>query len=231
MEKGLTKAGARNLRAPIRWTVIMAIVFFVAAGRFDIARAWLAFGIHFAGGIGGALILAKLAPELANRRASMGRGTKKWDKIILLVYFLTILIASPLVSGLDVGRFQHPLLGPGFMAAGIACYGGFFLLIHWSMVTNQHFESTSRIQKDRNHQVISSGPYRFVRHPGYVAMILTALADPLIIGSAYGLIPAGLAAMAVVVRTAFEDRMLQDELEGYGTYSQKTKNRLIPGIW
>ncbi|MBI9076405.1 MAG: isoprenylcysteine carboxylmethyltransferase family protein [Desulfatibacillum sp.] len=231
MEEKLTKKGARSLRAPIRWTLIMAIVFFLAAGRLDIPRAWLAFGIHLMGGVLGALIMAKLAPGLANRRASLGEGTKAWDKIILLVYFLMVLVASPLVAGLEAGRLAQPRLGLEFEIIGIVFYLVFFVIVHWAMLTNRHFESSSRIQKDREHQVITQGPYRFVRHPGYVAMILTALADPLIIGTAYALIPAGCAVIAVIVRTALEDRMLQNELEGYAAYAQKTRSRLIPGIW
>lgn len=231
MEKRLTKDGARNLRGPIRWSLIMAVVFFVAAGRMDVPRAWLTYGLHMFGGLLGAYIMAKTSPELANQRASMGEGTKAWDKFILLVYFMMVLFAGPMVAGWEMaGRLQAPL-GAGFAVLGVACYLAFFLLLHWSMIVNRHFESTSRIQKEREHKVVADGPYRFVRHPGYIAMILIALADPLIIGAAYALIPAGIAIAAVILRTSLEDNMLQEELAGYKEYSQQTRSRLIPGVW
>lgn len=99
------------------------------------------------------------------------------------------------------------------------------------MLTNTHFEITVRIQTDRNHQVTTSGPYAFIRHPGYVGASLWALAAPLIVGSAIGLIPAALATLVLVVRTALEDKTLQRELPGYATYAQHTPHRLFPGLW
>ena len=99
------------------------------------------------------------------------------------------------------------------------------------MLTNEHFEGSSRIQNDRAHRVVMSGPYGLVRHPGYVAMIFASLADSLIIGSLYSLIPASLAVVVTIIRTFLEDRMLQTELDGYSEYARKIKYRLMPGIW
>ncbi len=99
------------------------------------------------------------------------------------------------------------------------------------MLVNTHFEATVRIQTDRNHTVITAGPYRFVRHPGYVGAMLWSITSPMITRSAVGLIPAVIAAAVLVVRTALEDRTLQKELEGYVEYTEKTRYRLLPGIW
>ena len=99
------------------------------------------------------------------------------------------------------------------------------------MLVNTHFEATVRIQTDRNHTVITAGPYRFVRHPGYVDAMLWCITTPMITRSAVGLIPAVIAAAVLVVRTALEDRTLQKELEGYVEYTEKTRYRLLPGIW
>lgn len=209
----------------------MAVAFFLAAGRMDISRAWLAFSIHFSGAIAGAILMWKFAPGLANQRAAAREGTKSWDKAILTSYFLLVLLVIPIIAGLDVGRCRWSQLGASYAAGGIALYTAFFLLFYWAMLVNAHFEGTSRIQADRHHKVVTNGPYSFVRHPGYVAMIFASLADSFIIGSLYALIPSALAIIVTVIRTFLEDTMLQNELKGYSEYAKKVKYRLIPGIW
>jgi protein-S-isoprenylcysteine O-methyltransferase Ste14 len=231
MKQRLNKDGVKYLFAPFRWTILMTVAFFLAAGRLDISRAWLAFGIHFLGAIAGGLLMWKYAPGLANQRASVQQGTKGWDKVILAIYFFLILLVIPIIAGLDIGRYHGSELGINFAIIGIAFYLAFFLLFHWAMLKNEHFEGTSRIQKDRAHKVIMNGPYRLVRHPGYVAMIFASLADSFIIGSLYALIPGIFAVIVTVIRTFLEDRMLRNELNGYTEYAQKIKYRLIPGIW
>jgi len=227
----LNTEGIKYLLAPFRWSILMAVAFFLAAGRLDIFRAWLAFGIHFFGAIVGAILMWKFAPGLANRRAYVREGTKTWDKAILIIYFSFVLLVIPIIAGLDVGRYRWSQLGVNYAVGGIALYTAFFLLFYWAMLINEHFEGTSRIQGDRAHKVIMNGPYSFVRHPGYVAMIFASLADSFIIGSLYSLIPSASAITVTVIRTFLEDRMLQNELEGYSEYAKKIKYRLIPGIW
>jgi protein-S-isoprenylcysteine O-methyltransferase Ste14 len=116
------------------------------------------------------------------------------------------------------------ILGTGLFALGT-------VLITWAMLVNTHFETTVRIQHDRNHKVITAGPYAAVRHPGYVGASLWALSTPLIVGSALGLIPAALAVLTLVARTRREDDMLRRELAGYADYAARVRYRLIPGIW
>ena len=106
-----------------------------------------------------------------------------------------------------------------------------FIPVAWSMGTNPHLETTVRIQKDRGHKVATTGPYNIVRHPMYLGGILQSLSIPLFLGSAWTLIPAGIQVVLLVIRTTYEDRTLQDELEGYKDYSQKTRYRLMPGVW
>lgn len=231
MKKRLTKDGAKALLTPFRWTIVMAVSFFLAAGRLDVFRAWLFFGIYFVGAIVGAVIMWKFAPELANQRASIKEGTKTWDKVFLAIYFPVSLLVFPIVAGLDVGRFQWSQLGISCSIVGVVLYVICFVLGYWAMVVNEHFETTVRIQKDRGHKVITSGPYRFVRHPGYLSMILGGLSASLVIGSVYSLIPGGVAILAVVVRTYFEDQTLQEQLRGYAEYTKKTRYRLVPGVW
>jgi protein-S-isoprenylcysteine O-methyltransferase Ste14 len=101
----------------------------------------------------------------------------------------------------------------------------------WAMASNRFFAKTVRIQEERAHAVASSGPYRFVRHPGYAANIVTMFAVSLLLGSLWTLIPAALSALAFIVRTALEDNTLQRELDGYVGYARQVRYRLVPGIW
>jgi protein-S-isoprenylcysteine O-methyltransferase Ste14 len=231
MKEQLTKDGVKALLAPFRWTIVMTVSFFLAAGRLDVFRAWLFFGVYFVGAIVGAVIMWKFAPELANQRASIKEGTKTWDKVFLATYFPVSLLVFPIVAGLDVGRFKWSQLGISYSIGGVILYVICFVLGYWAVVVNEHFETTVRIQEDRGHKVINSGPYRFVRHPGYLSMILGGLSASLVIGSVYSLIPGGVAILAVVVRTYLEDQTLQEQLRGYSEYTKKTRYRLIPGVW
>lgn len=231
MKEQLTKDGVKALLAPFRWTIVMTVSFFLAAGRLDVFRAWLFFGVYFVGTIVGAVIMWKFAPELANQRASIKEGTKTWDKVFLATYFPVSLLVFPIVAGLDVGRFKWSQLGISYSIGGVILYVICFVLGYWAVVVNEHFETTVRIQEDRGHKVINNGPYRFVRHPGYLSMILGGLSASLVIGSVYSLIPGGVAIFAVVVRTYLEDQTLQEQLRGYSEYTKKTRYRLVPGVW
>ena len=231
MKERLNKDGVKALLAPFRWVIVMAVSFFLASGRLDIFRAWLFFGINFMGALLGAIIMWKFAPGLANQRAAIQKGTKTWDKVFLAIYFPISLFIFPIVAGFDVGRFRWSQLGITYAIGGIILYIVCFALTYWAMVVNAYFEGTVRIQKDRMHKVITSGPYRIVRHPGYLSMILGGLSASFIIGSQFSLIPCTAAIVVIVIRTYLEDRALQKELEGYLEYVKRTKSRLIPGVW
>jgi protein-S-isoprenylcysteine O-methyltransferase Ste14 len=101
----------------------------------------------------------------------------------------------------------------------------------WAMVTNAFFSSVARIQEDRDQSVITGGPYRIVRHPAYAGGVVSSIAIPLMLGSFWALIPAGIALIFLVIRTKNEDEMLMEELPGYSDYAQQTRYRLVPGIW
>jgi len=99
------------------------------------------------------------------------------------------------------------------------------------MAVNEHFELLVRIQTDRGHRVVSSGPYRIVRHPGYLAAIVGGSMTPLILGSLWAFAPVLACALLFTGRTALEDRTLREELDGYREYTRRTRHRLLPGIW
>jgi protein-S-isoprenylcysteine O-methyltransferase Ste14 len=118
------------------------------------------------------------------------------------------------------------LVGLAYIAllAGIALTG-------WAQAVNPFFEPGVRIQSERHQRVVDAGPYRFVRHPGYLSALLLFFGMALSLASFWAVIPAAFAAAILVLRTSLEDRLLQTELQGYEAYSQRVRWKLIPGIW
>jgi protein-S-isoprenylcysteine O-methyltransferase Ste14 len=106
-----------------------------------------------------------------------------------------------------------------------------YAMLTWATVSNAFFSLAYRIQDDRGHRVATGGPYRYVRHPGYLGSVAFELMTPIMLGSLWALVPGALSALLLVVRTAREDRGLQADLEGYSEYANHVRFRLIPGIW
>ncbi|MHC4778248.1 MAG: methyltransferase family protein [Planctomycetota bacterium] len=210
---------------------LFIIAFFMTAGRWDWVAGWAYLGLLAAGQGAGALYLWRKDPELIRRRGSFGEGTKSWDKALLSLFGLSYL-AVPIVAALDSVRYGWSSMPPWLWFAGLVLYGVFPFFTTWAMAVNTHFEKTVRIQTDRDHKVVDSGPYALVRHPGYVGTILGFLfSPPLLLLSWWAFAPAVVAALALVVRTALEDRLLRRELEGYSEYAERVRFRLVPGVW
>jgi protein-S-isoprenylcysteine O-methyltransferase Ste14 len=205
--------------------------FFAVAGGADWTRGWIYLGIQIAGHGVMITVLGKKNPELVRRRASFGEGTKRWDYVMLTVFGATFL-ATLLIAAFDAGAGWSTMESWIWWSVGLFLFGGYVANLTWSMVVNPHFEKTVRIQADRNHVVIDTGPYRFVRHPGYLGIILGfVLSAPLLLGSWWAFVPAAASVMSLIVRTILEDRTLLAELEGYEEYARRTPYRLVPGIW
>jgi len=136
-----------------------------------------------------------------------------------------------IVAGLDVRFGWSPGIPPALLIAALAMAVLGPLLTTWAMASNRFFYGVLRIAKDRGHTVATNGPYRYVRHPGYFGIIAFDLAMPLILGSLWAFIPAAITVCLVFVRTALEDRALQDKLDGYKDYAQRVHYRLLPGVW
>lgn len=212
--------------------VIQIAVFFVAAGRRDVPWAWLYFVVNFVGMVSNAVTLALRSPGMLNYRGQRKKAdTKAWDRKLLPVFGVLAMYVVPLIMGFDVGRYHWSHLGLWATLLGVVLISLGWLLLTWAMLVNPHFEATVRIQLDRQHRVVTAGPYRVVRHPGYVGASLWMFGSPLIVGSAYGLVPAGATVALLVLRTYLEDKTLQAELPGYAEYAQRVRYRLIPGLW
>jgi len=226
---GIGKAIIRRGAQVLSFLFLQAAVFFLAAGSPDFPRAWLYFSIYLVYLAVNMAVFLKWNPDIIGARSET-KLVKSWDVAFGIVYTLSMVL-TPAIAGLDVGRFHWSVLDARFAALGILLFVPGAVLITWAMAVNKFFEGTVRIQKDRGQKVISAGPYAYVRHPGYAGMSLIYIAPPLILGSAYALIPAAAIVVGLVVRTHFEDRMLQEELDGYAAYAKKVRYRLVPGIW
>jgi len=141
------------------------------------------------------------------------------------------MLTSYVVAGLDVRFGWKPELTLAVQIAALAAGLLGVALIVWAMAANRYAAVYARIQKERGHAVATTGPYRFVRHPFYVGTITFSLAIPLALGSPWALIPGGLAALLFIVKTAAEDRMLREGLEGYREYAERVRYRLLPRVW
>ena len=208
--------------------VVIAAMLFISAGNLKWAWAWA----YLAAGMGIlAVNVLVMPPELIAERGRIGQeDIKTWDRVLAIPLGLFSL-GTPVVAGLDVRFGWSPqfalaihLIGLTFMVLGQG-------LFTWSMVSNKYFSTSVRIQMDRDHAVASGGPYRYVRHPGYVGYITSWFATSLALGSLWALIPAGLVMCTMVVRTALEDKTLLEELDGYQDYAARVRYRLLPGVW
>ena len=212
--------------------ILQMTIFFVSAGSIGLLRPGIYFGnccLHYLISI---IVQYKLCPELLVHRLKLKReGSKLWDEILMRISNLTALIAIPAVAGLDIGRFHWSSLTIHYIIIGFVLNIISTFLLNLAMITNPHFEPTVRIQKDRDHKVITSGPYKIVRHPGYLAGILFIFSIPFYLGSLFTFIPVGIYFLLMVTRTWLEDITLQKELTGYFEYTKKTKYRLFPFVW
>jgi len=215
----------QGLLAPL---VVYAVIFLVA-GRWDYWQAWVYVVLN-------TIILTLMSllafrnPALVEERLNPKQGMKTWDK----VYFgitTPMYILALLIAGLDARFGWTNNLSPVVYWLGVLIYILGQAIFLWARFTNQYFSSVVRIQTDRGQTVCKDGPYRFVRHPGYVGGILFAITLGIILGSWWATIPQAIAAGMLVWRTGMEDRTLKAELPGYIEYSHETRYRLIPGIW
>jgi protein-S-isoprenylcysteine O-methyltransferase Ste14 len=178
------------------------------------------------------VLAARRNPDLIAERARymQQENIKSWDKFLALFLGLGGL-AVLLVAGLDAWYGWPPTYSLQLKVLSLAILLIGYALSSYAMIENRFFSGTARIQTDRSHQVVSSGPYRWIRHPGYAGAILTYLATPLFLDSGWAFLPTVLISVLMVVRTRLEDIFLNEELEGYRDYASRVRYRLLPGVW
>jgi protein-S-isoprenylcysteine O-methyltransferase Ste14 len=213
------------------WIVALGALLFASAGTFDWPGAWFFLAETGVGGIAVGLWLAKHDPGLLAERLSptMQRGQKGWDKVFMACVF--VLWGSWLVLMALDARFhasETPAWAPPLGAILIALC---FTIVWLAFRENSFAAPVVKIQAERGHRVVTSGPYRHVRHPMYAGALLFFLGVPLLLGSWWGLAAAPLMAAVLAVRAVLEERMLIVELEGYADYAARVRYRLVPGVW
>jgi protein-S-isoprenylcysteine O-methyltransferase Ste14 len=227
------KFGHGERQAMVSLGVTLAImigVMFGAAGTFEWVRGWVFFAVYCALTAIACLWLWRVNPEIFAARSKMQAGTKSWDKLLTILIILAFMTILP-VSALDDGRFHWAVQPDWVVALGLILFVAGFSGLTWASSVNRHFEATVRIQTDREHKVIDTGPYAIVRHPGYSFGLALVAGMPLAMGSLFGLIPAGIMALLILTRTLAEDATLMAELPGYREYAARVKQRWIPGVW
>jgi protein-S-isoprenylcysteine O-methyltransferase Ste14 len=220
------------VRLTLVYLLIPAILL-VCGGEIGWWQAWVFLVLIVAVGIGSRAWGERRHPGLMAERLKFDKapGVKPWDKVLSPLMAISISFPLVIVAGLDHRYSWSPafpvwlnILGFILMAAGYA-------FASWAMAENRFFSGAVRIQTDRGHAVCDSGPYRIVRHPGYAGNALPLPGIALALSSLWTFIPAAAALVIIVIRTALEDRTLQEELPGYAEYARRVRYRLVPGIY
>ncbi len=206
---------------------VLIAVLFGSAGRWDLPYFWAYVGINAALVVAGAYTVD---PELQRERWRPAKRDREFWHVVLVA--LPCWLAHLVVAGLDVGRFHWSTpLPPAVQVLGLAISFASWGLVLRAMVVNRFFSPVVRIQTERGHHVVTTGPYRYVRHPGYSGAIDGLLSSPLALGSWWALAPVIPLALVIGRRAATEDRFLRAQLPGYAAYAARVRYRLLPGIW
>lgn len=213
-------------------TAIFPLFIFPFAGRWDWKMAWVLIAAMIIATLASRLLAFRVHPDLLTERANSlsADNTKPWDKVLSPAMGITPLLIL-MVAGLDE-RFHWSLpLGTGLQLTGLVLVIAGYAIATWAMLVNQFFSGVVRIQTERGHHVVESGPYAIVRHPGYTGNLIAGFGFPLALSSLWAFIPVMLVLIVTVARTRLEDRTLQNELPGYADFTTRTQFRLMPGIW
>ncbi len=214
------------------FVVVIPFLPLLISWRWDWWEAWVYATITILGFVISRVLAARRHPDLIAERARFMQheNAKSWDKVLALLLGLgSILVMA--AAGLEA-RSGTPFMFSSIIKiiALIFILAG-YALGSYALVVNRFFSGMVRIQAERGHHVVSSGPYRWIRHPGYAGGLLTYLATPFFLDSPWAILPTVFIVVVVVVRTSLEDKTLQAELEGYRAYAGRVRFRLLPGIW
>jgi protein-S-isoprenylcysteine O-methyltransferase Ste14 len=231
-------AVSKSARGVARWVgqmsaalVIFGTIMFLSAGTLNWAAGWAYLAMNALTQILSGIVLIPRQPDMLAERSQVQEGTKDWDKFLapLIVVFGTLAVL--VTAGLDFRYGWSAPISTSLWVLGLTLAFCSQMFVLWAMASNTFFVTTVRIQDDRGHNVVSAGPYRFVRHPGYLGSIIYNLMMPLVLNSLWTFLPAMLTIILLIVRTRLEDRALQAELPGYREYTANVRFRLFPGVW
>jgi len=231
-------APSEHKRGIIRW-IIVSLVFllllglslFISAGTVSWPAGWAYLVLAAVIQLLDAVVLIPISPDLLGERSRPQAGAQKWDQLLSRLMATIGPLTIWIISGLDYRSSwspNFPIWIP-FLSGVFVFLGGLIAL--WAMASNRFFIGMVLIQEERGHEVIRSGPYQYVRHPGYLGSLLFIFFTPLMLGSWWGLLPALLTCGVVCLRTHLEDQFLLEQLPGYHDYARQVANKLIPGVW
>lgn len=222
------KRKLRNILLTFVVTIIFVAILFISAGSLAWSWGWVLAGIMIVGNVVGVLLLD---PRLLEERIGIKSGSKREDILLSSIMGRLGPLAIIIIAGLDFRFSWSGPFPPALAVLGIISYTLGVALALWSMRENRFFSSVVRIQIERGHHVVTTGPYQLVRHPGYLGSVVSILALSLALTSYWSLIPAVITDIISFVRTVLEDNTLKRELEGYSQYAERVRHRLVPGIW
>jgi protein-S-isoprenylcysteine O-methyltransferase Ste14 len=229
-DRGEHVAKVRAIAASYVGVLAFSSVIFIAAGRITFRPGILYVVLALVGTTLNHLFMPADSALTATRIEETAAG-ESWDRRLLALYFVLSIVTFA-VAGMDAGRFGWS----GALPLWVTILGAVVLLAGQVLFAlakreNAFFSATVRIQSERDHAVCTTGPYRFVRHPGYLGMLMTSLAFPLVVGSYWAYVPTALGVAVLAVRTHLEDSLLARQLPGYSEYASTTKWRVVPGVF
>jgi protein-S-isoprenylcysteine O-methyltransferase Ste14 len=224
-------------RGVMRWAVretmgviMLGVLLFLAAGTTNWLAGWAMVIIMAGWVIGTAIVVIPRYPQLFAERVGPKKGAKTWDTVLLSLYGVAMMILW-IVAGWDLRYSWSSGIGPVAQIGAMLLVIAGHAVVLWATGVNAFFSQIVRIQTERGHTVVNDGPYRYVRHPAYAGAILLVLGAPIMLGSWWALIPGVICAILMIARTSLEDKTLLAELPGYIEYVQRTRYRLLPGVW
>jgi protein-S-isoprenylcysteine O-methyltransferase Ste14 len=232
-EEATQRASPRQWIRLVVVYLLIPLILLICGGDLGWSQAWGYSLLILAAGIGGRIWAEQRQPGLTAERQNIKniQNAKAWDKVLAPLMAVSIGYPMAIVAGLDHRYNWSPEFPLWLSVIGFILIAFGYAFASWAVAENRFFSSVVRIQTERGHVVCDTGPYRFVRHPGYAGNILPLFGIVLALGSVWTLIPAAVATIITVIRTVLEDRTLQDELPGYRDYAQCVHYRLIPGIY
>jgi protein-S-isoprenylcysteine O-methyltransferase Ste14 len=226
-------AARRALLRGILWLVgymlLLAACICFPTG-FAWTRGWVFLAVYLLLVIVSFIFLWRVNPEIVVARSAYRQPAKWWDVIIFAILFLSFILMFPLAA-LDDGSLHWSSVPLWVTIVGYLLFALGMAASTWVLSVNKFAEPTVRIQSERHHKVIDTGPYAIVRHPLYATVPFLGVGIPLALGSYWALIPAAIALITLVIRTAAEDRLLHEQLDGYREYAARVRYRLFPGVW
>ena len=213
--------------------LLIPLILFICGWDFGWWQAWVYSLLILATGIGGRLWAEQRHPGLTAERQNIEhiQNAKAWDKVLAPLMAVSISYPIVIVAGLDHRYNWSPVFPLWLSVIGFISIAFGYAFAAWAVVENRFFSSVVRIQTERGHVVCDTGPYQFVRHPGYAGNILALFGIVLALDSVWTLVPAAVATIITVIRTVLEDQTLQEELPGYRDYARHVRYRLLPGIY